>query len=101
MCGNHATIRKGDPMYIDRECGEYFKSYLNCLEETKRRKFITAIKKVCGAKVGVHYKNINIDDLCSTDRMDIDAGEMITPDMLKKAFYSMWKSWEEYEAYCE
>ncbi len=82
-------------MYIDRAGGEYFKSYFNSLDEAGRKQFITEIKKVCGERIGVSYKKIRVDDLYSTDRMDIDVSEMITPEMLRTAFWSIWKGDEE------
>ncbi len=84
-------------MYITSEGAPYFKSILKNLQENERGRFLRNLKKE-GAKVmGVGFKKITIEDYASRDREPVDEKEIITQEMMRRAYWAIWEGREDYE----
>ena len=78
-------------MYINREGHAYFMSILNSLDEADRQRFLRALKREGSKVMGVSCKEITIEDYASRDREHIDEKEIITHEMMRKAFWAALK----------
>jgi hypothetical protein len=84
-------------MYITREGDPYFKSILSNLQENERGRFFRNLKKE-GAKVmGVGFKKITIENYVTRDREHVDEKEIITQEMMRRAYWAIWEGREDYE----
>ena len=84
-------------MYINREGHACFMSIFNSLEEADRQKWLKALKKVGGEVMGVSWRKITIDDYDRRDREHVDPNEIVTPEMMSKAYRAIWEG-RNYEA---
>jgi hypothetical protein len=78
-------------MYINREGTPYFYSILNSLDEADRQKFLRALKREGSKVMSVSSKEITIDDYDSRNREHVDEKEIITHEMMRKAFWAALK----------
>ncbi len=77
-------------MYVDKEGHSYFMSIFNSLDEDERQKFLRALKKVGGEVMGVCWRKVTIEDYYRRDREHVDAKEIVTTEMMRKAFWAIW-----------
>ncbi len=62
----------------------------NSLDEDELQKFLRALKKVGGEVMGINWRQVTIEDYDRRDREHVDAKEIITQEMMRKAFWAIW-----------
>lgn len=84
-------------MYITREGYTSFKNILKNRTENERGRFLRNLKKE-GAKVmGVGFKKITLEDYDSRDREHVDEKEIITQEMMRRAYWAIWEGRWDWE----
>jgi len=73
-------------MYIKKEDFEYLEGLCKGLDEAKRSKLLSIIRKTASKRLGEDVGKIDIVDDSIFDERGIEPGEFITRTMIKKAY---------------
>ncbi len=73
-------------MYIKQEDFDYLQGLCKSLDEEKKSKLLTILRKAGSKKIGEEVGKINVVDDSIFDERGIEPGEFITRTMIKKAY---------------
>ncbi len=73
-------------MYIKKEDFQYFEGLCKNMDETTQKKFLNALRKAGCKRIGEDITKIQVVDDDILNVQGIEANEMITRTMIKKAY---------------